>query len=182
MPGGVETRSRPDRFVAAPDHSGPASVVVAGPTLRVRLVVGLPVEASLISGPSPCLPETPTARPSPGRAVGDCAGGNRTSYLQVMSLASYRCSTAQVHRSRMGRGRLPHHRGGSHACGGVVAQSPWDLGQGVAEAIVPGGDAPGGIVGPPGASPLPRYRERRHGGGNAIGADGAIWAGGAIVA
>ena len=26
----------------------------------------------------------------------DCAGGNRTSYLQVMSLASYRCSTAQL--------------------------------------------------------------------------------------
>ena len=62
--------------------------------------------------PGPPAPETPTARPSPGRAVGDCAGGNRTSYLQVMSLASYRCSTAQVHSSRRGRGRLPQHQAG----------------------------------------------------------------------
>src|SRR4051794_24591506 len=48
------------------------------------------------------------SRRSSGTGFSDiCAGRNRTSYLQVMSLASYRCSTAHLHLSRQRSGRLP---------------------------------------------------------------------------
>ncbi len=56
----------------------------------------------------------------------NCAGGNRTSYLQVMSLASYRCSTAQRHHSS--RPLLSQHVSPDFRRGHQKSSTPKDFG------------------------------------------------------